>query len=486
MNKRIIIIGAGFTGMASAAYLAREGFDVEVYEKYDMPGGRARQFSSEGFSFDLGPQFLFMPEILEGFFQEFNYPVTDHVHYTKIDPLFRIFQPDKEVYDIPGNEKLLDAFFVNYAEGDRNLKKQYLEKAECYYKNLIISAKSANENLSSESLLKKITSGSHFQFVKKLFKDYHLVNLLEMPLPLLGEVPVNNAGLSFALNYSLLERGLIYPQGGINSLVETMIGLLDQLEVPVHVSSQVESYDVIDDQVTGIITHGKNFHADYFIAATDYYHAEQLLPREYRNYGENDWGKTDQLYSSFIFYLGINKKLNKLAPNSIINNFDSKSRNRAGLPEQKGLDIPRISVFCPSKLNPDSAPEGMENLVIRILIPPGVEDLGRIREHYFEKTVQMLENAAGEEIHDHIIFKKTLTHSDFESEFGTRDGRTFGWMHSQYVQNKRLKKIRNTHLSNFFYAEHPVLAGTGISSSLLSGELVARELIQHHNSLHTD
>ena len=486
MKKRIIIVGAGFTGMASAACLAREGFEVEVYEKHDIPGGRARHFSSEGFTFNLGPQYLFLPEIVDGFYRGFNFPIRDYLNYRKLNPLFRIVHPDKEVYDIPGDEKLMEVFFNTYAEGKKDPLKLYLEKAERYYDSLILSAESSKENPSADSLLRKITSGSHFQIVKKLFRDYHLINFLEMPFPLIGEVPIHNTGISFALNYSLLKKGLIFPEGGMYSLVEAMIKLLDRLNIPVHISSPVESYDVIDDRVAGIITHGKNFHADYFIAATDYYHAEQLLPGEYRNYNENDWGKEDQLYSSFLFYLGISKKLSKLAPNTIINNFDPTSRNKTGLPRLKGLEIPKVYVFCPSKLNPDSAPKGMENLVVRTLIPPGVEDHGKIREHYFEKTIELLENSVGEPIHDHIIYKKTFTHSDFESEYGTREGRTFGWMHTQYAQNKGIKKIQNAHLKNFFYAEQPVLTGAGISSSLLSGELTARAVMQHHNSLLID
>ncbi|MBN1949618.1 MAG: FAD-dependent oxidoreductase [Bacteroidales bacterium] len=472
MKRKVIVIGAGITGMALAAFLAKEDFLVEIFEKHDQPGGRARRISTDQFSFDLGPQVIFLPEILEFFFNHFSHPEYLLPELERMDPSYRVFNNNSEVFDIPGEPKKMESFFMKYSpSGISNLNK-YLERGRQDYAGITEKGDYFKGDSGPCSFLTKLFTTSHDTYVSKLFRDYHLVNLLQDHYPLVNQNIRDNSSLKFALNYSFLTRGVLYPKGGMQNLIHAFTRILDELNVPIHVSSPVESFDIIDDKVAGIITHGKNFHADYFVSAMDYRHTEQQLPKEYRNYSEYSWEPGDKTGSSFIFYLVIKKKLKNLAVNNII--YTRGLHKRPGVRDKS--DLPVIHVTCPSKHNQQLAPEGMETLIIRTMVPTSIEDTGKIREHYFEKSIRWIEETSGESIQNHVIFKKTLAHTDFEVEFGTYQGLPFGWMNSQYSLNKKNKKMVNMKLQNLLYGEYPVLAGLGISSAVISGQVVAQEL----------
>lgn len=474
MRRKVIVIGSGITGMVTAACLARDDFEVEIYEKHDQPGGRVRRFSSDNFTFDMGPQILSTPGVIETFFNHFHQANQFLPEFKRLDPAYRIFNTQGEVFDVPGERKGLETFFNSYIRSGNKKMLKYLERASSYFNEYIGEKNYLNEPSNTSFGFKHWLSGSHDSYVKKLFRDYHIVKVLQNQYPFVTPPISDKSAIKYALNYSFIQHGVLYPKGGIPVLVNAFARLLDNLNVPIHTSSSVDGFDIIDDRVAGIITHGKTFHADYFISAMDYKNTEQHLPKEYRNYSDNDWDEAKNTGSLFVFFLGVKKKIEKLAANSVI--YNSAMDKKFQILDD--LDVPILHVSCPSKLDGSLAPPGMETMIIRTWVPSRIEDTGRVREHYYEKSLKLLEEVCGEPLHELIAFKKTMAHTDFESEYGTYRGSAYGWISNQYRQNKRNKKITNTSLRNLFYAEFPVLAGLGISSAILGGELVAGELMR--------
>ncbi len=475
MKKKVFIAGSGISGLATAAYLARQGFTVEIFEKNEAPGGRLRQFQAEGFTFNMGPSWYWFPEVIQEFFEYFGKEVSDLFTLERLDPLFRLDFGTQLPLSIPADRKQLVSFFESVETGSGAKLDRYLNKAAQKYHQLHQEVDYYSTSNSLLHFLYQKLFNAHARYVHSLFRDPRLVTLLEFPLPYMGLVPIRHPMVAYALNYSLYEQGLYYPKGGMHQLIEALVQLLDKLDVPIHVSSPVESFDVIDDKVSGIITHGKSLHADYFIAATDYRHAEHLLPKEFRNYPEERWGAPSKAPVALIFYLGLNKKLPQLLPHTVHLEFPAHTS-----PSKKTSSATASFISCPSKLDASLAPQGMESLIIRINIPQGMEDTGRMREHYFEKALRMLETVCDEKITSHVVYKKTYASSDFEHDYNTHMGSPFGWSGTLAMLNERNVKMQNQQLPNLFYAEYPSFLGTGVPSALLSAKTIANKVAQEH------
>lgn len=486
MSKKVIVAGAGFSGMSLAAHLAKNGFEVEIYEKNESPGGKVRLYVNNGFVFDMGASVYFYPEIFERFFNKFNHSAADFYSLTKLNPSYRVFFNQEDFIDIPAeNEKLLELCGELEPNGDKKMVR-YLQLGKDYYlrfldETLADTPLNYNKHFKYSWLGSVTKSNNHQKYIRNQFTNDQLISLLEFPLPFLGIAPVHSPLLPFAINYSLLERGIYYPVGGMHQVEEAFASILEELKVPIHLSSEVKHFDVIGDSISGILTHQKNFHADLFASAMDYYYTEQLIGKDYRNYSNTIWKPGIKYPSILIFYLGINKKLNNLQHHNLIfiDCFD--------LPRKKAIKFKSnyksclSFITCTSKTDLNNAPKGMENVVARISIPPGLEDTGKMREHYFTMLLNRLEDITGQSLKEEIMVKKSFAINDFENDYHSFKGQAFGALNSLRPSIFWSPKIRNRHLSNLYYAELPNVMGPGIASAILNGEIIANTMIRDYN-----
>lgn len=291
MNKKVIVTGAGLSGLAAAAQMAFRGFDVEVFEKNETPGGRARHFKADGFTFDMGPSWYGFPDIFENFFNTFGHSASDFYDLARIDPSYRIFFGIDDYLDVPAGEKELFELFESQEKGSAKKLKKLLNSeynASSYFSRSFLSR-----------VVNSVYSRSYSKYIRSLFKEEHLIRILEFPLISLGGFTTKIPAFYSFMNYTDLKMGSWYPRGGMYKIIEANLKLLEELQVPVHINSPVENYDIIGKKVTGIYTQGKNFHANYFVSSADYFHTEQLIAKEYRNYSEKYWKKKTN--GSFCF-----------------------------------------------------------------------------------------------------------------------------------------------------------------------------------------
>ncbi len=472
MSKKVIVVGAGFTGMSVAAYLAANGFEVEIFEKYEQSGGRARHFTAEGFTFDMGPSLYCFSEVVDKFFSYFNHSPGDFFSVKPVDPINRIYFSKNSFVDIPSQTRELNKLFQSLEKSGDSKLDRYINRARTYYdsylQKLTDRFPKIKPDINRGMPLISQWFNIHNRYINKLFKNPKTVSILNNLLPYPGLFPIIKSSIKYATNYSILKYGPNYPEGGIFQLVNAFQQILQELKVLVYYGSVVESYDIIDKKITGIITNGKTFHADIFVSSADYHHTEQIIPKDFRNYPEKYWKEDRKLPSVLIYYLGIDKKLPNLKPvNTFLGNRDSNTLT-AGVP---------VYVISPSKLDTSFAPEGEESLVIRVVIPKGIEDTGKMREHYYEQTLKYIEQITGEDLLDHVIYKKSYAKTDFEEDYNTYKGKAFGWLNTLYFFRNPNLKIRNKHLPNLFYAEHPVWLGASIPSALISGKIIANEIL---------
>lgn len=485
--KKIAVIGSGFAGISAATTLAAEGFDVTVYEKNDSAGGRARKFESNGFLFDMGPSWYWMPNVFEKYFNRFGKSVSDYYQLERLSPSYRVFLPQGEVWDIPSTLEELYALFEREEKGSSDQLKIFLEEAAYKYKvgieDLVYKPGLSLLELIDPKLIKGVFKLHVFEsiskYIQKHFKSPRLVQLLEFPVLFLGAAPSNTPALYSLMNYADMVLGTWYPKGGMYKIIEGMVKLAEEKGVKFKFDSKVQSLNVKGSNVESINVNGSLIAIDHVVAGADYHHVEQhLLPKKFRRYSENYWETRKLSPSSLIFYLGINKKLDNLLHHNLFFDEDFALHTKEIYQNPSWPTNPLFYVCCPSKTDPTVAPHGHENLFILIPVASDLKDEEHTREKYFKLVINRIEKLTGQSITPHIIYKRSYAHRDFIENYNSFKGNAYG-LANTIGQTANLKpSIVNKKVSNLFYTGQLTVPGPGVPPSLISGQVVAQELIK--------
>ena len=488
MKKSVIIIGAGFSGMAAAATLAQQGFNVKVFEKHDLPGGRARYFKSKGFTFDMGPSWYWMPDVFERFFNRFGKSTSDYYQLDRVDPSYRVFWSDQEIDDVPADREELFALFERYEPNAASALESFLEEArikyeiginDLVYKPGFSPLEYADLRIAKFALKFQIFQ-SFYRHTKKYFTDERIMQLLEFPILFLGGTAKNTPALYSLMNYADMMLGTWYPKGGMYKVVEGIFELCKSLGVEFIFNADVQKILTEGKKAIGISTDAGDEYAEFVISSADYNFTEkELLPEKFRNYSHNYWENKTMSPSSLIFYLGINKKLENLEHHNLFFDTDFEKHASEIYTDPKWPENPSIYLSCPSKSDQSVAPGGSENMMILIPIAAGLEDSESLREKYFELFLQRFEKLTGESIRDNIVYKRTYSLDEFSSDYNAFKGNAYG-LANTLRQTAFLKPgLRNKKLPNLFYTGQLTVPGPGVPPALISGQIVADLIVKH-------
>ncbi len=501
----MVVIGAGFAGLSAASFMAKAGWEVHVIEKHSTPGGRARQFTEKGFVFDMGPSWYWMPDVFERYFQQFGKKVSDYYTLQRLDPSYKIFWKDGPM-DIPADIIKLKQLFENIEPGAGKKLEGFLSEASYKYKVGIQKLVYKPGQSISEFLDWDVISGilkldvfiSVKKHVHKYFKDARLRQILEFPVLFLGALPEKTPALYSLMNYADMIGGTWYPQKGMYSIVKAMHELAIECGVYFHFDEEVQKisvdggiattvfteYTIPDTQVanTGLNKRTLNeYKTDVIIGAADYHFIETtLLPEKSRSYSAKYWSKRTMAPSCLLYFVGLNKRLQNLVHHSLFFDVPFEKHAEEIYTTHEWPVNPLFYVSGTSVTDNTVAPPGCENLFFLIPVAAGLkDDTDELRDKYFDMIVDRMEKRMGQSIKNAIVYKRSFSSRDFIQEYNSFKGNAYG-LANTLMQTALLKpSCRSKKVGNLFYAGQLTVPGPGVPPSLISGELVAGEILKH-------
>lgn len=487
MKKNIAVIGGGFSGLSAACYLAKAGYSVSIFEKNDTVGGRNRRFNENGFTFEMGPSWYWMPEVFDHFFSDFGKDRADYYALKKLNPSFSIVFKKEEIIHIPSEKEELVDLFENIEKGAGAQLLKFMDDAKYKYdvsmSNLILKpGKSIFEYVSWEVLrgMFKLNLLSSFKkFVRRYFKDNRLTDIMDFPVLFLGSSPENTPALYSLMNYAGLMLGTWYPEKGMYQIITSMEKLAIELGVTIHTKSEISSLNISDEKLLSSLTvNGEMKLFDAVVASGDYHHMETLLPEKLRNYTEKYWETRTMAPSSLIFYLGINKKIEGLSHHTLFFDESLEEHTKEIYDKPQWPKKPLFYVCTPSKTDNNVAPEGSENIFVLIPIATDLEDTEEIRDYYFDIILKRIEKQTKTNIKEHILYQRSYCIKDFKEDYHSYKGNAYG-LANTLDQTAFLKpKLNNRKIKNLVYAGQLTVPGPGMPPAILSGKLAAQEIIQ--------
>jgi phytoene desaturase len=482
MGNKIIIIGSGFSSLSAACYLAKKGKKVTIIEKNATIGGRARQLKKEGFTFDIGPSWYWMPDIFERFFGDFGKKPSDYYHLEKLDPAYKVIFKDDVITIGDSLDKIFQEFERIESGSSKKLKK-FIKKASDNY-DIAIKDIVYRPGISPLELVTKETILRVGQFFKNISKDIRkdfkndkLIAILEFPVLFLGAKPSDTPSFYSFMNYADFGLGTWHPKGGMHQIIKGMESLAKELGVEIKVSSPVEKILVENGRVKGVKFNNEILEADIVVSGADYHHSETLLDQQYRQYSEAYWSKKTFAPSSLLFYVGFDKKLENVSHHNLFFDVDFEAHAEAIYDTSEWPEEPLFYANFPSVSDSEMAPEGKENGFFLIPIAPGIEDTPELRDQYFDIIMTRFEALTNQKIKNSIIFRESFCVKDFIKEYNSYKGNAYG-MANTLLQTAFLRPgLRSKKVDNLYFTGQLTVPGPGVPPALISGKLVS-ELVQ--------
>ena len=481
MNKKVVVIGSGFSSLSASCYLAKMGFKVSIYEKNDTVGGRARQLIKEGFTFDIGPSWYWMPDIFDTFFAAFGKKTSDFYQLDKLSPAYRIFFSDDSITIGDSMDKICVEFERIEVGSSKHLRKFIADAQENYdiaiNKVVLRPGISPLELVTKETVLKvdqffKTISGQ----VRKKFKNPKLISTLEFPVLFLGAKPSKTPSFYSFMNFADFGLGTWHPKGGMYEIIKAMHSLAIELGVVIHTDSPVEKIRVEKGKAIGIVVDNKSIDSDFVLSGADYHHSETLLDEHHRQYSEAFWSKKTFAPSSLLFYIGFDTKLMNVEHHNLFFDTDFERHAEEIYDEPRWPTDPLFYANFPSITDSSMAPDGCETGFFLIPIAPGLEDTPQLREQYFDLIMARFQKRTGLQVENNIIFKESFCVNDFLEEYNSYKGNAYG-MANTLLQTAFLRpKLQSKKVKNLFFTGQLTVPGPGVPPALISGKLVS-ELI---------
>jgi len=478
-KKQTIIIGSGFSALAASSYLAKSGHQVTVLEKNAQIGGRARQLKRDGFTFDIGPTWYWMPDVFERFFADFGKLPSDYYSLEKLSPAYSVYFGQNDRITIGDTlDKICEAFEAE-EPGSSVVLRKFIDKAKKNY-DIAIKDLVYRPGLSPIELVTPQTAVRVGQFfstiqkdVRRAFKNERLALILEFPVLFLGAKASKTPGFYSFMNYADFGIGTFHPKKGMYEVVKGIASLAEELGVTIQTGMNVEEILLENGKAIGVMANGQKHLADVILSGADYHHSETLLPERFRQYSESYWEKKTFAPSSLLFYIGFDKKLKNVDHHTLFFDVDFEKHAATIYDDAKWPEEPLFYASFPSITDDNAAPQGQEAGIFLIPIAPGIEDTPEIRAVFLDKILTRFESLTQQNVKNSIIFAESFCVNDFVKDYNSYKGNAYG-MANTLLQTAFLRpKLQSKKVKSLFFTGQLSVPGPGVPPSLISGKLVA-------------
>ena len=486
MKKNIYIIGSGFSALSASCYLAKQGYNVTVLEKNDTLGGRARQYKKDGFTFDIGPSWYWMPDVFERFFADFGKKPSDYYTLDKLNPGYEVYFGKKSSLKISENLEDIYRMFEEEEKGSAKHLKTFIDSAKSNY-DTAIKDLVYKQGVSPLELINTSTIARVSQFfstirkqVRKNIKNPKLIKILEFPVLFLGAKPTNTPAFYNFMNYADFGLGTWHPRGGMYAVIEGMVSLATSLGVHFKTNSNVQK--IITDtskNVVGLLVNGEEIKTSLVLSGADYHHTETLLDKDVRQYSENYWDKKIFAPSSLLFYVGFDKKIENVSNHTLFFDTDFDAHAREIYDNPKWPTDPLFYANFTSLTDETSAPEGKEAGFFLIPLAPGIKDNLELREEYFDKIMDRFEKLTNQKVKEHVLFKKSFCVNDFKEEYNSYKGNAYGMANTLFQTAFLRPKIKSGKVKNLYFTGQLTVPGPGVPPALISGKIASELIIKN-------
>ncbi|AZS37187.1 zeta-carotene-forming phytoene desaturase [Microbacterium lemovicicum] len=503
-GREVVVIGAGIAGLATAALLSAEGYDVTVYEGRDEIGGRAGSWERDGFRFDTGPSWYLMPEVFDHFFRLLGTSAEDELDLVPLTPAYRVFTENEgaeQPLDVVSGRAEAIALFEGIEPGSGTVLDEYLDSAGDAYdlsiNRFLYDSYESLGGLTDPELLKllprlaPLLTRSLSSYVEKRFQDPRLRQVLGYPAVFLGGSPFGVPSLYHLMSHLDLDEGVLYPRGGLTTVIQAVERVAVRHGVTIRTGAPVVGITTEEDpkaRATGIrLQDGTTVAADLVVSTTDLHHTEtQLLPEHLRTYPESWWKNKTPSPGALLLLLGVEGELPQLAHHTLL--FTADWRENFGAIFGKDTYIPdpaSIYVCRPSATDDSVAPEGHENLFVLVPVPAdpsigrgGVDGAGDASVEAAADLViaQIAEWTGVPDLADRIVVRRTIAPGDFEADLHAWRGNSLGLAHTLGQSAVFRPRNASKKVENLSYAGGSVLPGIGLPMCLISAELVLKRL----------
>ena len=488
INKKIIIMGSGFSSLSASCYLAQAGFDVTILEKNDTIGGRARQFKKDGFVFDIGPTFYWMPDVFESFFYDFKASTTDYYKLKKLNPAYKIyFKPNESIAIEDDLEKIKTTFEAIEPNSGKALQK-FINKSEDNYniaiKDLVYNpGEHLFEIVNWDTITK---SGAFLKTIKKQVASYvkneSLQKILEFPVLFLGAKPSNTPSFYNFMNYADFKLGTWHPMGGMYEVVKGIETLALSLGVKFETNKAVTAINLDGKQVKSVSTAQQEYPCDVLLSGADYHHTETLLPESFKQYSEGYWDKKTFAPSALLFFVGFDKPIQNVTHHTLFFDTDFEAHAETIYDTKTWPEKPLFYASFPSKTDTIAAPEGKEAGIFLMPIAPDLEDTPEIRAAYFDKLITRLEKTVGCDVKSTILFKESYCVNDFKDDYNSYKGNAYGLANTLMQTHVLRPKLKSKKVDNLYFCGQLTVPGPGVPPSLISGKIVSELILKYSKS----
>ncbi len=485
MKKDIKIIGSGFSSLAASCYLAKEGHKVTIYEKNPTIGGRARQLKKDGFTFDIGPTWYWMPDVFERFFSDFGKKPSDYYQLIKLSPAYQVYFGINDFVTIADNLEEIIQKFESIEKGSGKQLAAFIKEAQSNYdiaiKDLVYRPGESPLELITLETAKRVNQffGNISSDIRKRFKNKKLIQILEFPVLFLGAKPTDTPSFYSFMNFADFGLGTWHPKNGMYNVILAMEQLAIELGVSIHTNSVIDKILVENGTAVGIKINGVEVKADVVLSGADYHHTETLLDEKDRAYSEKYWDKKIFAPSSLLFYVGFDKKINNVEHHSLFFDVDFDAHAEAIYDEPKWPKEPLFYASFPSKTDVNSAPVDKEAGIFLIPLAPGLQDTPELREEYFKKIITRFESLTQQSVQNNIIFKESFCLNDFVKDYNSYKGNAYGLANTLWQTAFLRPKLKSKKVKNLYFTGQLTVPGPGVPPALISGKLVS-ELIKKY------